>query len=79
MLKLKNIKRNNDLITANYDPEHTGELGFISLDLKTGDVVESKASTYDADFPTHLNHAISALRKMISMEELPEERTVMWY
>lgn len=79
MLKLKNIKRNNGLITANYDPESTGELGFISLDLKTGDVVESKASKYDEDMPTHLQHGISALKKLIKEDTLPEEKLVMWY
>lgn len=79
MLKLKNIKRNKGLITANYDPENTGDLGFISLDEKTGEVVESKASKYDEDLPTHLNHGITALRKLIKTEELPNEQLVMWY
>lgn len=79
MLKLKNIKRSNGLITANYDPEGTGLLGFISLDQKTGDVIEGRASKYDEDMPTHLQHGISALQKMRNFDDLPEEKTVMWY
>ena len=79
MLRLKNIKRNNNLIMASYDPEATGELGFISLDLKTGEVVESRASKYDEDMPTHLHHGITALRKLIKEDMLPKEKLVMWY
>ena len=79
MLRLLNIKKNNGVITANYDPEGTGLLGFISLDSKTGKVVEIKASKYDEDFPNHLYHGIWALQEMIEKNELPRERLVMWH
>ena len=79
MLKLKNIRRNNGIIAANYDPENTGELGFVSLDFQTGEVIESRASKYDEDMPVYLRHSISALKKLTEEEILPEEKMVMWY
>ena len=42
MLKLKNIKRNNGIISAEYDPENSGDLGNISIDTKSGKVIESR-------------------------------------
>ena len=79
MLKLKNIKNNNGIITASYDPEASGELGRISIDKNSGDVIESVASKFDSDYPIYLNHAIDALKKIKNEKELPEEKLVMWY
>ena len=44
MLKLKNIKMNNGIISAEYDPENSGVLGSVSVDIKSGEIVDSKLS-----------------------------------
>lgn len=79
MLKLKNIKRNNGIISAEYDPENSGIFGTVSIDAKSGEVIESNASEYDKDFPVYLNHAISGLEKLAAQENIPEEKLIMWH
>lgn len=79
MLKLKNIEKKNCIISAEYDPENSGELGNISIDVQDGSLVESKASKMDSSFPIYLNHAVDALRKLKDEKELPEEKLVMWH
>lgn len=79
MLKLKNIKRNNGIISAEYDPENSGKVGAVSIDVENGKVVESVVSSYDADFPIYLNHAIESLKKLKDDPKLPQEKLVMWH
>ena len=42
---------NNGIISAEYDPENSGVLGSVSVDIKSGEIVDSKLSEYDKDFP----------------------------
>lgn len=79
MLKLKNLKKNNGIISAEYDPENSGELGSISVDVESGELIELKASKMDDSFPVYLNHAVDALKKLRNEDELPEEKLIMWY
>ena len=79
MLKLKNIKKNNGIISAEYDPENSGDLGNISIDTKSGEVMESKLSKLDKPLPMYLHHAANALKKIMNEEEPPKEKLVMWY
>lgn len=79
MLKLKNIRKNNGIISAEYDPENSGEIGNISIESESGEVVETNASNMDGSFPIYLNHAIKALRKLGKEKELPKEKMIMWY
>lgn len=80
MLRLKNIEKNRNTITAYYDPENSGKLGFIKLDAITAEVIESRVSDYDKDFPIYYNHGKKALAKMANAEEqLPTEKVVMWH
>lgn len=79
MLKLKNIKKNNGIISAEYDPEDSGKIGSITVDIESEKMIESNASELDNEFPIYLNHAITALLEMKDDEEIPEEKLVMWY
>lgn len=79
MLKLKNIKMNNGIISAEYDPENSGVLGSVSVDIKSGRIVESNVSEYDKNFPIYLNHAVSYLEKLALQNSVPKEKMVMWY
>ena len=79
MLKLKNIKMNNGIISAEYDPENSGVLGSVSIDVKSGEIVNSRISEYDKDFPVYMDHAIAYLEKLALQDSVPEEKTVMWY
>ena len=78
MLKLINLKKSNGIISAEYDPENSGEYGSVSIEAESGEVIETKASKYDSSFPIYLNHAIDALKKMKNEKELPKEKLIMW-
>lgn len=79
MLKLKNIKKSNGLISADYDPECSGEIGRISINIDSGKEVETTISLMDREFPIYLNHALDILRKIKDEKDIPEEKLVMWY
>lgn len=79
MLKLKNIKRSNGIISADYDPECSGDIGKITMDVETGEVIQTIISNVDIIIPMYLNHAIDVLERIKDNEEIPEEKLVMWY
>ena len=70
---------NNGIISAEYDPENSGVLGSVSVDIKSGEIVYSRLSEYDKDFPVYLGHAVAYLEKLALQDSVPEEKTVMWY
>ena len=79
MLTLTNIKRTNEYIEANYIPEHSDEQGFVRVDLKTEDIIESVKTSYDEVMDWYLGHARYRLAKIVDWEEYPEKLVVMWY
>lgn len=79
MLKLINVKQNNGIISADYIPENEEDVGSVSIDIETMEVVKSNPSKYEGEFHCYLNHAIDALKKVVEAEEVPEEKLVMWY
>ena len=79
MVKLINIKMENGIISAAYEPEASGELGNITIDIKTGEVIEAVTTKHDEIFPIYLNHAITGLKGLIFQKDLPTEKLIMWY
>lgn len=79
MLRLQNVKREENSISAIYDPEDSGNVGFIKLSTETDKVIEAELSAYDEDMPIYIAHAVSALRAMVAMDINVESQTVMWY
>jgi hypothetical protein len=79
MLKLKNIKLNNGIISAEYEPENTGEVGKIAVDVVSGEVVEQHLAETDNTFPMYFNKALEWLQKVRTSSEIPKEKTIMWY
>lgn len=84
MLRLKNIKKNEDshTIQAEYIPEHSEEVGFVVVDYVSKKIIDSKLTSYDEILPRYRYHASYALREIIKKETeegIPESRLVMWY
>ena len=80
MLRLSNIKREHGIISANYEPEASGEFGFVAVNISTGDVVEEKRTSLDGCLGMYLGHAAQSLRRDLKYkEQLPETYLVMWY
>lgn len=78
MVRLKNIVKNKDVISASYEPEDTGELGYLEIN-KEGTVLSKRYSEYDKDFPRYYQHALLELRRLALLDNPPKESTAMWY
>ena len=83
MVRLKNIKLDNNLIEADYFPEcEKIKFGHVSLDLNTKERKYTLVGDYGEGYP---HFAFRGLEKIIDklnnheINELPKERTVMWY
>lgn len=83
MVVLKKIKKVGEIISCNYYPEGTDTCGYISINARTGDVVEEVHSNFPGAivFPeqAYANFAIKRLRELREQTPLPETSTVMWY
>lgn len=79
MLKLKNIKLNNNILSAEYHPENSDDFGSVSINTENMEVVEQRPSKYDESFPIYLNHAVDALKKLSKTTEIPKEKLIMWH
>ena len=79
ILELKNIKTIDGIISAEYDPANSGDLGSVSINIESGEVVKSTISQLDEPLPIYLHHAIQALKKLVIEKNLPKEKLVMWY
>ena len=80
MLRLKKIRREGNLISAMYDPEASGMLGHVCVNVKTQDAEKGTISKYEnEEYPDYYFHAITALKTIADEKEIPNERLVMWY
>ena len=79
MLKLKNIKLTKGIISADYEPENSGEVGKVAIDVASGNVVEQHLAEADKTFPIYFNKALEWLRNAATLKDIPKEKIVMWY
>ncbi len=79
ILSSVNIKRENGTISANYNPEDSGKLGFVSLDIETCEILERELSELDKGSHIYLHHAVSKLKQIRVENEIPSELLVAWY
>ena len=72
MVILKNIRKNNDTISADYYPEGKEPKGFMML--RGNEAVEhNNASSFAA------SHVKRELQRLAKTSNLPKEKTVLWY
>ena len=78
MLTLRNIKRTNNIIEADFYPENENVYGHVVVDLDTEDIISyTQAKGYEhSTCPTH---ALYELLRMKDLKEFPEKRVVLWY
>lgn len=80
MVKLKNIRKDDEYISAYYAPEgEDGELGYVKLRISDREVVEKQVTKEDGRLGFYYKHVRKALRDILDEGEIPKERTVMWY
>lgn len=82
MLKLINIKKNKNIIEADYIPEQSGKTAHVSLNFETNEfdynIVDEFGSMYAKMALNGLRRTLEELSKG-RINDVPKERTVMWY
>lgn len=82
MLKLINIKMTDDIIEADYIPEDSSDTARVSMNLKNGDVSVETIEEYGKMYS---RMAVNGLQKIFDelkskkINEIPNERLVMWF
>lgn len=79
MVKLKNLKRNDNLAECDIIPEDSQQVGHITVNL---DSEELENFLLPADYEwceNHVQHAARTLAELMKNGEMPEEYLVMWY
>lgn len=82
MLKLKNVKKDDNYISAEYWPEDWDEFGMVKVNIYDLDDYEVKLSPKDEKEYSALPYAINALNALRDMAEGKREIkdcTIMWY
>lgn len=80
MIKLRNIKKNNQIIECDILPENSEEYGHLVVDLASS----NKLVTYSlpTGYEWCVKHVYRALHKLVSLSKLndiPTNAIVVWY
>ena len=73
MVILKNIKKTQNDISADYYIEGTEPRGFMKVRISDGEIVEHENGGYGS------SHVMNELMRLGKMENPPTEKTVVWY
>lgn len=65
MLRLTNIKRQDDFIEANYIPENSNEVGYLRMRLSNGEVLQRKITIFDGITKTYFVMAREKLKRIM--------------
>lgn len=79
MVKLKNIKKNNNTIGCDIYPEDSDRSGHVLVDIDAGDIKEYTLPNGYEWCINHVYHAASTLIDISHQSEVPNEKIVMWY
>ena len=80
MLRLKKILKDENLISATYNPEDSGILGSVRFNIFTQTVEDGVISDYEnKEYPDYYFHAITALKEIANEDTIPDEKLIMWY
>jgi len=74
MVILKNIKKTDNALSAEYYPEGKEPKGYMQISLEDGSVIKHEAACMFA-----APHVRSELRRLAKTENPPKEKTVLWY
>ena len=71
---LRNIKKTDNSISADYYPEGEKLKGFMKIRIKDGEILEhDNASSFSAA------HVLRELKRLAKSENPPKEKTLLWY
>lgn len=80
MIKLKNIVNEDGILSCQVFPEDSELAGNIKVDLNNKQIISFNLPSGYEWCKNHLQHAKDYLLKLyISGENIPKEKTLMWY
>ena len=79
MLRLKNIKKVDNEIKADFYIEDSSECGHIVIDINKMDIKEYSMPLGWETYFIYLAHARDSILRMIKENDIVEECLVMWY
>ena len=82
MIKLKNIKKNNDIIECDIIPEDSQKAGHLSVSLQDDDPYGTVSYKLPEGYEwcrNHVSHAVTGLIEMAKRSEFLNEKLIMWY
>lgn len=74
MVILKNIRKTQDSISADYYPEGKTPSGYMELRLSDSEIIKHEVSGCLA--PAHV---LRELKRLAKLDNPPTEKTVLWY
>lgn len=79
MIKLKNIKKSKNSIECNIFPEDSRQSGHLCVDLILEEPRKYKLPAGYEWCRNHIAHATRELITLSKLEEIPDEKIIMWY
>lgn len=82
MLKLINIKMNDDILEADYIPEDSNKKAHVSVNKNTGEITAEVIDEYGKMYSRMAVNGLDRIwneLKSKKISSLPEERLVMWF
>ena len=82
MVTLKNIKKGNKIISADYYPEDSTEPGYIVVDLETEEIILNRSPKEHEKYYSYswyTRYARYGLLEVAKSGKIPEKKVVMWY
>lgn len=79
MVRLRNIKRNNEIMSCEFIPEGSSECGTLVINTESKKIESCLFPSGYEWCKSHVSHAADYLIEIASDEMIPEQRTLMWY
>ncbi|MBR2812669.1 MAG: hypothetical protein IKD69_14945 [Solobacterium sp.] len=79
MIEFYNVKKNNTVISAEYEIEHSGSRGNVTVDLKSGSIIDRKLTDYEKGTPRHTNMILRSLINISTKQHIPDQYYELWY
>ena len=79
MIRLKNIRKNNNIIECEIFPEDCKENGYLSVEIDSEEIVKYELPIGYEWCTNHIAHAERELLDMAKNNNVQKEKTIIWY
>lgn len=80
MVRLLNILLNDNSISCDYIPENSNDIGKVTVDVATRQVINIEFSKYEYGKKMYVAHVRAKLSELLDIgQPIPNEAIVIWY